>query len=481
MDYRQASNIRKTGLIKLIATRKFEGGQGIGRAIGSSISDKFKAKAVGMKEAMDPLNWVRKITGKGTFGDIMTTMAGRAFGRSDDTISYFGGFKRKTKNKDPQLTTIGPGPIKPLKMNDSLADILAKMYNFMTKTSEDRIKQQEIEKSFRQEQLDEDERRHQELVTAIKKFTGEKQPDVKKESGNSIIDMVKGMFDKLSGMFADLVTKLGPLLRWAGAMSWTGLKWLASFVTSAGGILLGATIAGAVLALKSQMSAEEKASKKAKEVSATSNSLDEVRSAVMGTLAEDIDTEEGIEDQMLISLRKENTPQAKKNLELLEKQIKEGTSRGQIERNFYKSIGYDVSDKYTYKAPKKMGTFQRSHVETERKDYVKKQLSRVAAGQKIQTFKEASPDLYKNDVNPGQTERIHTPPPKVQPVHKKVSDIKPTPEMPGTGPNWVQPVVNVNNVTKNNKGKEDRIVSTSTPKQRNTDLSPYLSRSAHAV
>ena len=173
MEYSKAKRIRKTGLFKLIAQKKFEEGQGFGSSIGEAISDKFKAKATGFKEAFDPLNMTRKLFGKGLIGDVAVTGLGRLFGRKESDIGYFGGFKRKAK-KDPNFSSITPGVIRPLKFGDSVADILGKMYNFMLKTDEKKKVNDEIEAAFRQEQIDEDERRHQELIKVVKKFTGKK-------------------------------------------------------------------------------------------------------------------------------------------------------------------------------------------------------------------------------------------------------------------------------------------------------------------
>jgi hypothetical protein len=210
MDYQKASQTRKKSLLSLIAEKKFEEGQGIGASIGGAISDKFKAKATGFKEAIDPLNWVRKLTGKGTFGDIATTIAGRAFGRSDKSISYFGGYKRKNK-KDPNFTTVSAGPIKPLRTGDSSADIVAKMYNFMLKTHEINKINDEIEKSFRQEQMDEDDRRHEELVEAIKKSKSKTAKlDPKKEESGGFMDFIKNLLagEALMALAAALVPAL---------------------------------------------------------------------------------------------------------------------------------------------------------------------------------------------------------------------------------------------------------------------------------
>ena len=90
---------------------------------------------------------------------------------------------------DPHYTTISPGPIRPLRRGDSESNILAKMYIFMRKEREERIKKYELEKDFEKERLEEEERRHEKLVEAIKKSTGRgKVEDVKK---NPLLQMLK--------------------------------------------------------------------------------------------------------------------------------------------------------------------------------------------------------------------------------------------------------------------------------------------------
>jgi hypothetical protein len=138
MNYQEASKIRKTGLLSLIAEKKFGEGKGLGSSIGGAISEKFKAKSVGFKEKLDPLNMLSKVVGKGVLGKSITTIAGRAFGRDEATIRYFGGYakKKQIKKRDPLLSTVGPGVVTNVKVGDSLTDVMAKMYNFMEKTYE---------------------------------------------------------------------------------------------------------------------------------------------------------------------------------------------------------------------------------------------------------------------------------------------------------------------------------------------------------
>jgi hypothetical protein len=195
MNYQQAKETRRTSLFKLIAEKKFEGDQSLGASIGGAISDKFKAKAIGFKESIDPLNFTRKIFGKGLIGDAAVTGLGRLFGRKESDIANFGGFRSKKRSKDPRYSTISAGPVLSLRMGDSSADILGKMYNFMVFTGQRNRLTDDIEKNFRQEQLDEDNRRHKALVEAIKGFTKNgkgvtaKRVEKKNEESDNGIDL----------------------------------------------------------------------------------------------------------------------------------------------------------------------------------------------------------------------------------------------------------------------------------------------------
>jgi hypothetical protein len=153
------------------------------------------------------LNILSSLVGrKNAFGRGVTTVAGRAFGRSEEDIGYFGGYQKKGRNKkDPRRTTIGPGPIRSLKVGDSTADILGKMYNFMEKTYENELKRYELEKSFREEQLGEDERRHKKLIDELLKSQIKSKEEKKEEKEPSWIDKM------LDGMKSALAFVLSPI------------------------------------------------------------------------------------------------------------------------------------------------------------------------------------------------------------------------------------------------------------------------------
>jgi hypothetical protein len=225
MEYKKAAQIRKKGLFELIVEKKFKEEKGLGASIAGAFSDKMKAKAKGYSEKFDRLNMVRALTGNGLIGKSITTLAGRAMGRSEDDIRYFGGFgsrKRKLKenkeNKDPNFATIGSDEQASLQPGDSTADVLSKMLSFMTKTHELQKRERELEDVFKQEQTDEDNRRHKELVEAIKGYTkGNKSYVMDNNKSEETVGFFDGIKKWVMETFGDLLmlkelAKIGPSL-----------------------------------------------------------------------------------------------------------------------------------------------------------------------------------------------------------------------------------------------------------------------------
>ena len=85
--YAQARYIRNKSLSSLIAGKISEGG-GIGSSIAESISEKTKARMMGLKEKFDPLNIAKKLT-----GNLGAAMLGRMTGRSKADMQYFTGIR----------------------------------------------------------------------------------------------------------------------------------------------------------------------------------------------------------------------------------------------------------------------------------------------------------------------------------------------------------------------------------------------------
>jgi uncharacterized protein YcfJ len=151
---------RKKSILSLLGQASYRTGKGAGQYVTNKILNQIQSR-------LDPRNFARILGGQGLIGDAAVALTG---GLMNVISSSTTGTGRK-RNKNPQYSSIGNGPVRPLRMGDASADILGKMYNFMRKTDELSVRSREIENAFRQEQLDEDERRHQELVRAIKAFT----------------------------------------------------------------------------------------------------------------------------------------------------------------------------------------------------------------------------------------------------------------------------------------------------------------------
>lgn len=177
--YQEAQNIRKKGLTGLI-TEKLLSGEGVGHSIKSSISERTKATFTGMKEKFDIMNIAKMMTGG---SNLAPALVGRMLGRSQEDIEHFagkkkvrkgkgkdetGGTAKRVRNKNPLITTIGPGRLLPLRKDDSIADITAKLYNLLQKSHERKIEEQDLQKQISSSSKKSNELTHKALMKAIK-------------------------------------------------------------------------------------------------------------------------------------------------------------------------------------------------------------------------------------------------------------------------------------------------------------------------
>ena len=194
-----------------MAENKFTHGQGLGSSIGGAISDKFKSKVMGVKEKFTVLNMVRKVTGKGTFGKIATTLVGRALGKSERDISYFGGYGRKGKKYSKKNTNISQLDDNDGESNGKSVAILRDMYEFMQKNYEQEKVRYELDKSSKKELEDEENRKQKHLMDSLvdKKATPEKTNNEGPES------FIGGLLTNISKALGFL---LMPIIKWAGKL-----------------------------------------------------------------------------------------------------------------------------------------------------------------------------------------------------------------------------------------------------------------------
>ena len=87
-----------------------------------------------------------------------------------DTISgMYNNFTKSPNKKDPNYSTIGPGPERPLKKGDSISDILAKMLRFMTSEKVKEHKRERIDNSLNKKEQKFKSERTDELIEAVHK------------------------------------------------------------------------------------------------------------------------------------------------------------------------------------------------------------------------------------------------------------------------------------------------------------------------
>lgn len=178
LSYDKARGIRQTGLLNTITNRLISG-DSISSSIRNSISDRTKATVIGLKEKFDPLNIARAFTGGSKLAPVLL---GRMMGRSQSDVDYFTGNKNKSyskpsptqKAKSPfYLYTVNRG-MQPIRVKDSLASCLNKLYNLIKVNEDKKRLLDEIKHDFDEEKKLEEERK-------VKKFIKKIQQDKKKQ------------------------------------------------------------------------------------------------------------------------------------------------------------------------------------------------------------------------------------------------------------------------------------------------------------
>ncbi len=232
MDYRIAKQIRGAKFSDLMAANIVKGGSTMG-SFKKAISQKSKAKAARFKEKFDPLNIAKFLTGG---SKLAPAILGRLLGRSQRDIEYFSGTAKLIGGKATRIGTV--------EKQGSELGILTDIYKFLKKSYEYDKKQKDLRSDFAEESKLEDERRHKELLDAIrgaKTYT----PMVEKEkAGGGFFDMIKSMFEALKNSIGGLVRTVLEKMFGGAKVLGNLLKFLGSRVF---GLLLGPlAIAGTI-------------------------------------------------------------------------------------------------------------------------------------------------------------------------------------------------------------------------------------------
>jgi hypothetical protein len=211
MEYRKAANIRARKLSDVIAT-EITSGKSIKESFKAGISEKFKAHVTGIKEKFDPLNMAKALTGGSSLGP---ALLGKALGRSQKDITYFAQNARLLKN-------IAGGNVG--KVNSATAvkgqaqaqntAMLQRIFNFMKKTHEKDMLRFEKLQNFKEEEQNEKQKRHDELIKAILKSSGVGVTSKKEAEENDPFGKIMGLIENIMQAFewVRALSKIGPWL-----------------------------------------------------------------------------------------------------------------------------------------------------------------------------------------------------------------------------------------------------------------------------
>jgi hypothetical protein len=484
MDYGKAESIRKKDLLSLISQLQFEQGKSFKGAVGSAISQKFSAKATGVKEALDPLNILSKVVGQGILGKGITTGIGRLFGRKDKDIERFGGYARKAKgiDKTTKIDKISGGE----ESSNKIVNSLNKLYEFMKKSDEDIKLKIEDKNNLAKEERDEDERRHKALVDAIKSYKKVSKPESKEDEEEK--SPLKSLFDKIEEwggkilrwggelliklekwageMFLKLGKLLMPILKFIGKIGLQVLEKLGALLMSPVGAFLLTAAAFATVAAWVASLIE-------KNPQAALRGEGPAGSAVVGPGGAQF---ESYDKEQADKLKEKQAKQVDK------KGLKEATVEElQAKRDLMIDYGYAVTKKKEIEEIDKEIALRKSSTTPENPITPKASATAIPATPTSMPDVTATPASQATPTSTPDTTPASTPvssPPASVPVSKTIPESVVSQQMPTTNDTPSNVVVNKINNIGNPKPK---LVQTSTSKPRDDEISMHLNRIAVAV
>ena len=228
MDYQTARRVRGNS-IKQLTIQNLVNGRGIIGSVKGAIGSKAKSYATKQIEKFDPLNWLSMFN-----LPLFTAFVGRYTGRKANTIKYFLAKQNNRKREKAHYTKISPGRATKLRVGDSTADILAKMFNLMQKDHDEAIKRMELDAEHSQQRNEEEEKRHQELLKAIAMAGHGHKVEEPKEDPEEEKKKHKTLKEKLESILGEVMKPFKEIgLFFKGVMEFVG----AAFLTMGKGIL----------------------------------------------------------------------------------------------------------------------------------------------------------------------------------------------------------------------------------------------------
>lgn len=175
MDRKEAKGIRGKKFSELM-TEKLLGDQGVGEAFKKTLSEKSKARMMGIKETFDPLNIAKVLTGN---SKLVPAIIAKMTGRSPEDVDYFiGRGKNKAKGKRLADGELNIHKKFELPTDDSATQVLGLIYRMMLRVRDEEIKLSEESHAEQLKERDFEDTRNKELIKAL---TGRRKPKKKKE------------------------------------------------------------------------------------------------------------------------------------------------------------------------------------------------------------------------------------------------------------------------------------------------------------
>jgi len=157
MEYQKAKTIRGKSFGELLADNLISG-EGIGASIKKTLSEKSKARTMGIKEKFDPLNIAKILTGGSRLGP---ALLGKMMGRSQADLRYFAGDPKKKNINSLDTSDISGETLQ------SSTKSLGRIYELLKQDRNNKVRQKERENSFESRIEKEEELRNRELVKAL--------------------------------------------------------------------------------------------------------------------------------------------------------------------------------------------------------------------------------------------------------------------------------------------------------------------------
>jgi hypothetical protein len=189
MSYADAKQLRGQSFGSLMSKKLVDENQGIGESFRNALSDKSRATTTGIKEKFDPMNIAKFMTGG---SNLAPAIVGKMTGRSQEDIQHF------ASNKKGADTASKVGPLEQM---NSMDEILLKIFELLKSTNENNIKHREHINAFAEEEKMEKDRRHKELLDAIKGKKGKKETaeKVEEQTGMGIADIISNILNSFGG------------------------------------------------------------------------------------------------------------------------------------------------------------------------------------------------------------------------------------------------------------------------------------------